>query len=135
MLVASPAYLKQKGVPQSPEDLTRCCCLSYSTNARTETWYLSRGPSHRTHKARGLFAANNGDLLTRLVLQGEGIALLPRFIAADDLEARRLVQILPDWSAPEIWLTLFYPPYEQLPLRAATFSDFFETYVGETRPL
>lgn len=135
VLVASPDYLAGNGTPQSPEDLTRFCCLGYRTDARVETWELSRGPSHRAHKARGRFSANNGDLLARLAMQGEGIALLPRFIVEDDLKAGRLTQVLPDWAAPEVWLTLYYPPYEQLPLRVATFSDFFETYVKETRPL
>jgi len=31
-----------------------------------------------------------------------------------------LIEILPDWSAPEIWLTLNHPPYEQLQLGIAT---------------
>ena len=56
-------------------------------------------------------------------------------VRADDLAAGRLTEVLPDWSVPEIWLTLYYPPYERLPLKVATFSDFFETYVRETRPL
>ncbi len=90
------------------------------------------GQSRRSHKAQGTFSANNGDLLARLALNGEGIALLPRFIVAGDLEAGRLVEVLPDWTVPEIWLTLYYPPYDQLPLRVATFSDFFETHVKET---
>lgn len=135
LLIAAPAYLERHGAPQSPEDLTRYCCLSYRTDARTETWELSRGPGQRSHKARGLFAANNGDLLAKLVLQGEGIALLPRFIVADELAAGHLVQVLPDWTTPPIWLTLFYPPYEQLPLRVATFSDFFESHIKDVRPL
>ena len=46
-----------------------------------------------------------------------------------------MVEVLPDWSATEIWLTLYYPPYEQLPLRVSTFSDFFETHVNATCPL
>ena len=47
-------------------------------------------------------------------------------------DAGRLVEVLPDWSTPEIWLTLYYPPYEQLPLRVATFSDFFEAFIKES---
>lgn len=73
--------------------------------------------------------------MARLALNGQSIALLSRFIVANDLAARRLVEILPGWSAPEIWLTLYYPPYERLPLKVATFSDFFETHLKETRPL
>ena len=74
-------------------------------------------------------------MLARLAVNGEGIALLPRFIIADDLAGGRLAEVLPDWTVPEIWLTLYYPPYERLPLKVATFSDFFEAYVQETRPL
>ncbi len=132
VLVAAPGYLTAKGIPQEPEDLSDYACLSYEANAREEVWELSKGASRRSHKANGTFSANNGDFLARLVLHGEGIALLPRFIVAGDLEAGRLVEILPDWTISEIWLTLYYPPYNQLPLRVATFSDFFETHVKET---
>jgi DNA-binding transcriptional LysR family regulator len=68
-------------------------------------------------------------------VNGEGIALLPRFIVEAELESGALEPVLTDWSAPDIWLTLYYPPYERLPLRVATFSDFFEVHVKETRPL
>ncbi|HRO16050.1 MAG TPA: hypothetical protein PLL33_13630 [Paracoccus sp. (in: a-proteobacteria)] len=46
-----------------------------------------------------------------------------------------MTEVLPDWSVPEIWLTLYYPPHARLPLKIATFSDFFETCVNETRLL
>ena len=132
VLVAAADYIRAKGAPQTPDDLAAFACLSYQAEARQEVWELSRGPSRRSHKASGAFSANNGDLLARLVLNGEGIALLPRFIVADDLDAGRLVEVLPDWRAREVWLTLYYPPYDQLPLRVATFSDFFESHVKET---
>lgn len=135
VLVASSDLITARGAPQKPEDLGGFACLSYGADAREEVWELSRGASRRSHKARGGFSANNGDILASLVRNGEGIALLPRFIVAGDLEAGRLVEVLPDWSTPEIWLTLYYPPYDQLPLRVATFSDFFETHVKETCPL
>jgi DNA-binding transcriptional LysR family regulator len=135
VLVAAPAYLIQRGTPERPDDLVGFSCLSYSQDAGGETWELSKGTSRRSHRAEGGFSANNGDFLARLVVNGEGIALLPRFIVEDDLRSGVLVEVLSDWSAPEIWLTLYYPPYAQLPLRVATFSDFFEHYVKDTRPL
>ena len=135
MLIASPAFLLRHGTPQVPEDLQRLACLSYGDEAREETWELSKGTNRRRHLAKGGFSANNGDLLARLAAQGEGVALLPHFIVEEDLRASRLVPILPEWSAPDIWLTLYYPPYDHLPVRIATFSDFFEVYVKETHPL
>ncbi len=132
VLAASPAYLRARGTPARPEDLADHACLGYRNDLRDEVWHLSSGKRRRSHKAQGRLSANNGDLLAGLVLNGEGIALLPRFIADPDLAAGRMVAVLPDWTAPEIWLTLYYPPYEQLPLRVATFSDFFEAHVIET---
>lgn len=133
-LVATPEYLRARGTPQRPEDLAEHDCLGYRDDLRAEIWQLSRGKQRRSHKVEGRLSANNGELLAALVLNGEGIALLPRFIADADIAAGRMAVVLPDWAAPEIWLTLYYPPYAQLPLRVATFSDFFELHVNETRP-
>ncbi|WP_108484778.1 LysR family transcriptional regulator [Oceaniglobus ichthyenteri] len=135
LLVATPGYLRARGTPQDPDDLADHECLGYRDDLRDEVWQLANGGARRSHRAQGRLSTNNGDLLAGLVLNDEGIALLPRFIIDGDLAAGRMVAVLPDWRTPEIWLTLYYPPYEQLPLRVATFSDFFEIYVRETRPL
>jgi DNA-binding transcriptional LysR family regulator len=132
LLVAAPKFLETHGSPQVPEDLVQLECLSYQDQSMTEVWELSRAGSTRNIEARGRFAVNNGDFLGQLAVAGEGIALLPRFIVEEDLRERRLVEVLQGWSTPEIWLTLYYPPYEQLPLRVATFSDFFEAYIKES---
>ncbi|MET3660674.1 LysR family transcriptional regulator [Aquamicrobium ahrensii] len=133
VLVASPNYLAARGTPVTPDDLADHFCLSYRSDARDESWELSRGSSRRVHKASGAFSANNGDILAQLAVNGEGIALLPRFIVDEDIAAGRLAPVLPDWSAPQIWLTLYYPPYERLPLRVATFSDFFEAWIKDIK--
>ena len=132
ILVASPAYLVEHGKPEQPEELTRLECLSYQDENRHETWELSRNGQTRVITAKGRYSVNNGDFLAQLALAGEGVALLPLFIVEPALKAGRLTQVLDQWSPPETWLTLYYPPYAQLPLRVATFSDFFEAYIRET---
>ncbi|MDN5788163.1 LysR family transcriptional regulator [Pseudorhodobacter sp.] len=132
LLVATPDYLRARGTPQTPEDLAEHDCLGYSDDLRDEVWQLSNAKRRQSHRAEGRLSTNNGDLLAHLVLNSEGIALLPRFIVDADLGAGRLVEVLSDWTTTEIWLTLYYPPYEQLPLRVATFSDFFEAHITES---
>lgn len=131
-LVASPQFLAAYGTPELPEDLTKIECLSYQDQTRTEVWELSKAGATRSIEAKGRFSVNNGDFLAALAIAGEGVALLPLFIVEEALKDGRLVQVLDQWSPPEIWLTLYYPPYEHLPLRVATFSDFFETYIRES---
>lgn len=135
LLVASPRYLAARGTPKEPEELGEHDCLGYAEDAREPIWDLSRGSRRRSHRAKGTFSGNNGDLLADLAVNGEGIALLPRFIVSDALAEGRLQPVLTDWHPPPVWLTLYYPPYDRLPVRVATFSDFFEVYVKETRPL
>ncbi|MEL7363068.1 MAG: LysR family transcriptional regulator, partial [Bacteroidota bacterium] len=61
--------------------------------------------------------------------------VLPEFLVARGLAAGELEVLLPDWTLPQLWLTLFYPPYETLPPLVATFSDYFEAYIEGARGL
>jgi DNA-binding transcriptional LysR family regulator len=134
-LVASPRYLSQFGSPDAVEDLTQHCLLSYDAEAGPETWDLSNGSKQRRVVAGDKLSSNNGDLIAKLAVNGEGIAMLPQFIVEEHLTSGALQQVLPHWQPPQLWLTLYYPPYDRLPMRLVTFSDFFEKYVTEARPV
>ncbi|WP_180901620.1 LysR family transcriptional regulator [Martelella soudanensis] len=133
VLVASPGFLATNGTPETPDDLS--ACLAFDAEAATETWELTSAGKRRRVRAGTTFAGNNGELLARLAENGEGVALLPHFIVEDALGEGRLTQVLSGWTPPELWLTLYYPPYDRLPVRVARFSDFFEAYVTRVRPL
>lgn len=112
-----------------PGDLPADACFGYSSESRDETWQLTAGAGAVTLTAGRRLSANNGEFLAQMAQNGAGVAMLPRFIVADQLRDQQLVQILPDWHPPQLWLTLFYPPYQKLPPRIAAFSDFFEERV------
>ncbi len=61
-----------------------------------------------------------------MATDGMGVAMLTRFHVGEHLRAGRLIHVLQAWSPPELWLTLYYPPYQALPPRIASFSKFFE---------
>lgn len=131
-LVAAPAYLADKGSPQTPADLSGHNCLSYTHLAEGETWQLTDPNTGATHpvRQRFQFACNNGDLLAELAVAGQGIALLPDFLTAEHVASNALQRLLPDWSAPEIWLTGFYPPYQRIPAAIAEFTKTIETAIA-----
>ena len=135
VLVASPGYLAANGAPQDPDDLQAAACLGFDAEAVSENWELTNGGRRRRVRAGSVLAGNNGEFLARLAENGEGVALLPYFIVETALAEGRLVQVLDDWTPSELWLTLYYPPYERLPMRIARFSDFFEAYVTRVRLL
>lgn len=137
VLVASPAYLARKPRLDSPDDLAEHDCLVYSHTADAASWELRRAGSDEVRSVRvaSCLTCNNGDLLGEVAVRGEGVALLPRFIVAGQLNAGALVEVLPDWKSPEIWLSAFYPPYDHLPAKVQTFTSFVEDVVKADRSI
>lgn len=111
---------------QHPNELHADDCLAYSGESRRENWILSDNGAGITISAGRAFSANSGELLADMAADGLGVALLPGFNIAKHIRDGRLVHVFPGWSPPDLWLTLYYPPYQTLPPRIATFSKFFE---------
>lgn len=107
-----------------PED-----CLGYSSSSRGETWMLSDGGSSISLTAGSAFSANSGEVLADVAAQGHGVTLLPGFNTAEPIRRGKLVHVFKGWSPPDLWLTLYYPPYQSLPPRVGTFSKFFEQQI------
>ena len=129
--VAAPGLFGRIAVPQTPEDLPSRLCLSYGADESPEVWNFRKGAVRRAVTAGTAIHTNNGDLLYALARAGVGITVLPEFLVAEGLKRGEVVAVLPDWSLPQLWLSLFYPPYEVLPPLVATFSDFLEAYLGD----
>lgn len=132
-VIAAPEFLARVGTPQSPDDLRPEHCLSYGDNGTPETWVLSDGTLTRKVRAGDHMISDNGDLLYGLAARGQGMTLLPDFLVADGLASGEVVKVFDNWQAEPLWLTLFYPPYEQFPPLVASFTDFFESYLQTER--
>lgn len=101
LLVATPAYLKKRGTPKTPDDLVGHNCLYYLRSAALPAWSFAPAGRHTDRYSvavRGNFSANNSEALRGIVMADQGIALLPDFSAQEDVTAKRLVHLLPDWE-------------------------------------
>lgn len=101
LLAATPDYVAQHGKPRMPADLIQHNCLYYLRSAASPAWSFAplKSPNDRHSVAiRGNFCANNSEALRELVLAHQGIALLPDFTAQEDVDAGRLVHLLPGWQ-------------------------------------
>ncbi|MFG6082911.1 LysR family transcriptional regulator [Paracoccus litorisediminis] len=122
-LAASPDYLARHGVPASPEDLLRHHLLLYTLADDWDELQLSRHDQVRRLAVSGDFVSNDGQLLVQAALDGLGILLQPAYILQDALSAGRLQQVLPDWRAPGLTMSIAYPSRRFLPLRTRLFID------------
>lgn len=110
VLVASPAYLAERGRPTSLDDLAEHELLHYSNLASGATWRLkgSHG-DERQVRALGRLTVNNGDALVQAACDGLGLALSPAFICADALREQRVVEVMPEARPSPLGVWAVYP--------------------------
>ena len=126
VLVATRAYLRRRGVPQTPEDLQAHNCLHYPRSHDTPAWTFEpgkgAGADRVTVPVTGSFAANNSEALREAALMGAGIALLPDFSAQDALRQGKLVRVLESWKPVGVFAEDIYAirPYAPHVPRAVT---------------
>jgi len=133
-LVAAPGYLERHGSPAHPAELAHHRCLGYGHEGQGEEWTLERGGERQRVRVAGPFRANNGDVLKAAAVRGCGIALLPTFIACEELADGRLVAVLADWSLPEAALSAVYPPSRRVSAKVRAFIDFLAARFGPMPP-
>ncbi len=111
--VAAPACPARHGVPAHPRDLARHNCLRYLYTRRPDEWRFTRRGETVTVRVEGSLAANNGDLLREAARAGLGIARLPSFMIARELEDGTLQSLLPDRGGEEIGVFAVHPAHRQ----------------------
>lgn len=114
LIVASPGYLRRRGLPRHPAELAGHDCLTYLRGGRA-TWAFERAPAPGPDGAAaaepervdvlvsGPLAANNSEVLREAALAGLGIALLPDFSAEAGLRGGRLRPLLADWRPASVF--------------------------------
>lgn len=131
ILCAAPAYLERCGAPQSPESLAAHSCLLYSYQASGDTWQLNGPEGERSVRVNGRVRLNNGEAIRCAAVAGLGIAYLPTFIAGADLQAGRLVAVLPEWIDGGLGAVhAVYPAGRHLSPKVRVFIDYLASCFG-----
>lgn len=130
IVCAAPAYLEQHGVPQTPADLTAHACLGYTLTGTGAEWRLEGPDGMVTIPISGPIKADNGDIIRLAALRGAGIVFQPPFIIGDDIDAGKLVRVLPDWQSAELGVYAVYPSRKHLSAKVRTFVDFLVNALG-----
>lgn len=119
ILVASTAYLQQRGRPDSVEALRNHLAINY-TNRGADDWRFVSGGERLVVRVPPRLRVNNGDLMRGAAEAGMGVALLPTFLAGDSVRAGRL-EILDVGAEAEIdTVHIVYPKRRSLPPKATS---------------
>lgn len=105
-LVASPAYIKAHGVPETPEELLTHQALMQGT----ESWQLTDGDEIITVHPQGRFKADNGTALLAAAVAGLGIAYLPDGLTHEYVASGALVPVMTRHLPPPAGVYVVRPP-------------------------
>jgi DNA-binding transcriptional LysR family regulator len=120
-LVASPAYLKRRGVPGSIADLSRHAHVRYLLSGSAFPITFVSGEVIRPE---GVFDTDDGTALRAAALGGLGIIQILRLAVAEDLAAGRLTVVLPDMLLPRVPISVLHAFGRHAPMRARLFIEF-----------
>jgi DNA-binding transcriptional LysR family regulator len=105
-LVASPDYIRERGAPETPEDLLAHQALMQGT----EAWQFMDGNKTISIHPQGRFKADNGTALAAAAVAGLGIAWLPDHLIKGYLDSGALVQVMPRYPVPTAGIFVVRPP-------------------------
>jgi DNA-binding transcriptional LysR family regulator len=123
-LVASPAYVAARGTPSHPQALSSHDCIPQSNRSGPVTWRLQGTDGPTSIEVSGKFRANAARVVLQAALAGLGIALLPDSVTTAEIQAGRLVRVLPKYRREGADLYVVYVSRRQLPLAVSAFAEF-----------
>ncbi|MEM9057555.1 MAG: LysR family transcriptional regulator [Pseudomonadota bacterium] len=130
VLCASPEYLAAAGEPETPTALKQHRCLQYGYSGALTQWRLTGPDGEQAFTINCALWSNNGEVLRLAATRGQGIALLPTFIAGEALQAGTLRTILPDYTPRELVVSALYPRHRHLSAKVRLFVALLEERFG-----
>jgi DNA-binding transcriptional LysR family regulator len=101
-LAASPSYVKARGVPRSPAELSSHACLRFRGDVPQTAWHLTSARGKKVSiKVGGSFECDDSRVLGDATYAGLGIGVRPKEELADAVKRKALVHVLPDWTFGE----------------------------------
>jgi|KBSMisStandDraft_5_1062788.scaffolds.fasta_scaffold405496_1 DNA-binding transcriptional LysR family regulator len=101
-ICASPEYLAKNAPIERPQDLAAHACIVQRTYAPRSKWRFEWSGDLIEIEIAPRLVASDMMAVRLLALEGTGVAILPSFLARDDLASGKLVEVLGDAGLPAI---------------------------------
>lgn len=127
VLCAAPGYLTRNGTPRTLDELAGHDALVFPPIAPKGVWTFRHDGETHAVRVNARFETDDMDALHAAVLSELGIAVVPHYVCADDLNRGRLVRLFPSMTIPpDVGIYLVWLPNRTIPLRVRTLITFLE---------
>ena len=132
VVCGAPAYFKRAGRPRTLADLARHNCLVTSTeDGASDTWSFQEKGRAVAMKVSGNLQCNDGEVLTRWAIAGEGLAWRSAWEVSEEVKRGRLVTVLDGFASPGNNVYAVYPERRLLAAKVKLFIEFLKKTFGD----
>ena len=125
IVCAAPLYLKQRGIPVTPAELSGHDCLAFSEAPGVGEWRFGREARSQSNTAiSARLWVNSLDALVLAAEQGAGVVRVPSWLVKRELSAGRLVRILKDFEPPAAPLNVLFQSARLASPKTRVFADY-----------
>lgn len=135
VLVASPDYLAQYGTPTQPEQLVDHNFILYSSIQASSDIKFADGSCFPHFLIKGNITVNSVTAIRKLVLDGIGIHLGPRWLFSDDLKRNQVIQLLPEKLLKSFPVNAIYTERAYLPEKIKLFIALMSEHLSLTNEI
>ncbi len=129
MVVASPDYLRQAGVPTHPRDLLKCNCVRFAGGSG-RWWTFYEGKRQFTVAVTGNLEFNHIAPAAEACAEGMGFGMFISYQVAPYIKLKKLRRVLEDFEPPPQPISIVYPHAQLLPARTRVFVEWMKHELG-----
>jgi DNA-binding transcriptional LysR family regulator len=128
--VASPAYLAERGVPETLADLSRHDCIVGPGWSGRSGWSFTRAGAVTSVAVEGRVQVATAEGVIACVKAGLGVAVVSRWMCRAELERGELQPILRDYELEPVDVHAVYPAGPHPSPKVRALSDYLATTLG-----
>lgn len=123
LVVASPSYLKGRPLPRVPADLRHHDCIVYTRLATGDRWHFDGPEGPLSVRVSGRYRADNSEAVREGMLRGLGVAVIPAFAFAGEIEKGLARVLLEPFEPTPLPISAVYPSRRFVPLKVRALVD------------
>ena len=121
---ASPAYVAERGVPETPAVVPRHDCITGPGLSAQRGWTFRRSGAVSSVDVQGRVQVATADGVVACVKAGLGIAVVSQWMCRAELERGELERILLEYELDPVEVHAVYPGGPRPSLKVRAFSDY-----------
>ena len=133
LVVGTPAFFEQSGVPKTPTDLSRHAAVIYTMERAGggDTYTFRQGASDISVALSGRLRVSAAEGVRAAVLSGLGYAIASEWMFAPELASGAVLAVLTDWVLPPLDFWALFPTGRMVTAKARAFANFVEAELAK----